>query len=138
MSKYKPGKFFTGEPCKNGHVAERWNYNGMCVVCKRETDKRSNLKASKKYRIKKDYGLTMEQVDRIRQIQDNKCAICTTEFPDKYKVQIDHCHTTGKVRGLLCIECNWMLGKAKDDPVILTNAIEYLNETSEAECLSNL
>jgi hypothetical protein len=138
MSKYKPGKFFTGEPCKNGHVAERWNYNGMCVVCKRETDKRSNLKASKKYRIKKEYGLTMEQVDRIRQIQDNKCAICTTEFPDKYKVQIDHCHTTGKVRGLLCIECNWMLGKAKDDPVILTNAIEYLNETSEAECLSNL
>jgi len=138
MSKYKPGKYFTGEPCKNGHVAERWNYNGMCVVCKRESDRQSNLKAGKKYRIKKDYGLTMEQVDKQRALQDNMCNVCGDKFPDEYKVQIDHCHSTGKVRGLLCINCNWLLGKSKDDPELLRKAANYLEKTMEAKCLTNL
>jgi hypothetical protein len=126
--KYKPGKFFTGEPCKNGHIAERWNYNGMCVECKRESDRASNLKASKRYRVKKDYGLTIEQVNSMMKDQNNQCAICEKEFEDKYKVQIDHCHTSGDVRGLLCIECNWMLGKAQDNPTTLRNAADYLEK----------
>ena len=124
--KYVPGKFFTGEPCKHGHIAERWNYNGMCVECKKMSDRPSNLKAGKRHHLKKKYGLTMEQVSGMMINQDHKCAIYDMEFPDEYKVQIDHCHTSGNVRGLLCIECNWLLGKAKDNPETLRSAAKYL------------
>lgn len=133
--KYVPGKYFTGEPCKNGHVAERWNYNGMCVVCKREADKASNIKAGKKWRIKKTYGLSVEQVEQMLEMQDNKCDVCHEEFEDTYKVQIDHCHTTGKVRSLLCINCNWLLGKSKDSPDLLRKAADYLEK--HKECHTN-
>jgi hypothetical protein len=136
--KYIPGKYFTGQPCKNGHIAERWNYNGMCVECKREADRDSNLKAGKKYRIKCEYGLSLKQVDHINSIQDNKCAICRDEFNDLYKTQIDHCHETGKVRGLLCINCNWLLGKSKDNPELLRQAADYLERTKDSKCLTNL
>jgi len=128
---YVKGKFFTGEPCKNGHVAERWAYNGMCVECKRIADKPSNMKAGKKYRIKNEYGLTLEQVESLFKSQDSKCAICNSEFTDVYKTQIDHCHTTGKVRGLLCLNCNWLLGQAKDNITILQNAINYITKFKE-------
>lgn len=123
---YKPGKHFTGKPCKNGHIAERWNYNGICVVCKRDSDRNSNLKAGKKYRIKTLYGLTQEQVDYMSELQKHKCAICDQEYGNK--VQIDHCHKTGRVRGLLCINCNWLLGKAYDNPELLRKAAKYLEE----------
>lgn len=125
-SKYIPGKYSTGKPCKNGHIAERWNYNGMCVECKRNTDRSSNLKAGKRYRVKKEYGLSIEDVDNLYVIQDNKCAICNNVFNNVYKTQIDHCHKTGKVRGLLCINCNWLLGKSQDNPELLRQAANYL------------
>lgn len=128
MAKYVPGKYFTGEPCKNGHTAERWKYNGMCVECKREADRASNLKAGKKYRVKALYGLTLEEVQAMSEKQDNKCGICRDRFEDVHKVQIDHCHDTGKVRGLLCISCNWLLGKSKDDPELLRKAALYLEK----------
>lgn len=128
VKKYTPGKYFTGEPCKNGHVAERWNYNGMCVVCKRESDRSSNIKAGKRYRIKKLYGLTDEQTAFMLNEQNNKCAICGSEFSSSHDVMIDHCHDTGIVRGLLCINCNWMLGNSRDNPDILLKAAKYLTE----------
>lgn len=138
LKKYIPGKFFTGLPCKNGHIAERWNYNGICVECKRNGDRLSNLKAGKRYRVKKEYGLTVEQVDKIAATQDNKCAICNDLLGSLHHVQIDHCHTTGKIRGLLCINCNWLLGKSRDDPSLLRAAAAYLERTKENECLTNL
>ena len=136
--KYIPGKYFTGEPCKNGHIAERWNYNGMCVECKREADRSSNLKAGKKYRVKTEYGLTLEQVEAIKHKQDNRCAICNDEFESTHKTQIDHCHDTGKVRGLLCITCNWLLGKSRDNPDLLRSAAKYLEDTKDSKCLTEL
>ena len=77
------------------------------------------------------YGLTQEDYDRMLEKQDGHCAICpATEsghnVTDHFVV--DHCHDTGKVRGLLCSSCNLMLGKAKDDVTILQNAIHYLNK----------
>jgi len=134
--KYVPGKFFTGVACKNGHVAERWNYNGICVECKREADKPSNIKAGKKYRVKKEYGLTPQQVDDMMIAQGGKCAICNDVLGSTHHAQIDHCHATGVVRGLLCINCNWMLGKSRDNPVTLRAAADYLERSKEKECLT--
>lgn len=126
--KYIPGKYYTGEPCKNGHIAERWNYNGMCVICKREVDKVSNKTAGKRYRIRKLYGLSEHQVQQMMDAQQNQCAICSEVFNTSHEVMIDHCHTTNVVRGLLCISCNWVLGHSKDNPTLLTKAANYLIE----------
>ena len=58
------------------------------------------------------------------QEQDNCCAIC--KLPFITTECIDHCHTSGKVRGILCRDCNAALGLVKDDVAILKQLIEYL------------
>lgn len=83
----------------------------------------------KKYMWSK-YGLSTEQFDTLLTIQDNSCAICGKNF-DKAKIYIDHCHTTNKVRGLLCLQCNTSLGNFYDDTNLLSNAINYINKYKE-------
>jgi hypothetical protein len=81
------------------------------------------------------YGLTPEQYDDMRVAQQYRCLICEKHEENVPKsksktsataLQIDHCHATGKIRGLLCTNCNNMLGKAKDNVGVLKNAIAYL------------
>lgn len=76
------------------------------------------------------YGITLEQRDNLVKEQDYKCAICGKHEQDsvKQKLCVDHCHTSGKVRGMLCSNCNVMLGQAKDNIDILISAISYLQE----------
>ena len=75
--------------------------------------------------LKHKYGITVEAYDaKVRQ-QHGVCAICG-QPPGRKKLSVDHCHTTGKIRGLLCILCNTALGKFKDDPRLLQSAINYL------------
>lgn len=83
------------------------------------------------------YGMTPEQYDAMRESQQYKCAICGEHEEDAPKgkaktsataLHIDHCHESGKVRALLCYNCNNMLGKAKDNEQTLLKAIEYLKE----------
>jgi len=68
------------------------------------------------------YGLSPAQYAELLQKQVNLCAICHKTS----KLVVDHDHKTSQVRGLLCDPCNRMLGLAKDDPELLTNAIKYL------------
>lgn len=82
----------------------------------------------------REYGITIEDYDTMLKSQDYKCAICRCRIEDlgKYKYRplfIDHNHKTGRVRGLLCNNCNFILGHAKDDISILENAIKYLKES---------
>lgn len=79
----------------------------------------------KKYDLKSRYGITLEQYNNQLDIQNNKCAICGTK--SEKSLAVDHCHTTGKVRGLLCLKCNTAIGKLNDDVILLQRAIEYLN-----------
>jgi len=61
--------------------------------------------------------------------QEHKCAICSTSDADLDKLlSVDHCHTTGKVRGLLCNNCNLALGNFKDKIENLKSAINYLKQ----------
>jgi len=75
-----------------------------------------------KQRIKK-YDLTLDEYDKILEFQDSKCAICKRE---DQKLNIDHDHKTNEVRGLLCSNCNFILGMANDNSDILIRAIDYL------------
>lgn len=63
--------------------------------------------------------------------QDGKCAICRTERRWKYRLVVDHCHTTNKVRGLLCESCNLVIGKMLDTPQLLREAAHYIERHNE-------
>lgn len=79
-------------------------------------------------------GITLEEYNALLKKQNYKCAICgkiadACSRNGKYKHRslfVDHDHATGNIRGLLCDNCNFILGHAKDDIHILENAIEYL------------
>jgi hypothetical protein len=72
-------------------------------------------------------GVTDAQYWDMYHEQGGRCGICRTRLNSKrYKAfAVDHCHTTGKIRGLLCTQCNTGLGLFKDDPVRLEKAIEW-------------
>lgn len=88
------------------------------------------------HKVVKKYGITVEEYRSMLVSRNNLCAICIQ--PEKrmlgdepQRLSIDHCHTTGKVRGLLCSQCNSLLGLAGDDINRLTRAIQYLGAQKE-------
>lgn len=85
----------------------------------RETHKEER----RNYHLKSTYGVTLEEYEDMVVKQDSKCKICG-EFWDR--LHIDHCHKSGKIRGLLCNPCNRGLGMFKDNIGLLAGAMEYL------------
>ena len=85
-------------------------------------------KRERNKKLLKDYGIDIAQYDAMLKSQKGKCGICGSSDPNHNSGQfvVDHCHTTGNVRGLLCGECNFMLGKSKDSIKVLQSAINYL------------
>lgn len=80
---------------------------------------------AKKRVILSVYGLSPEDHAALINLQEGRCAICG-KFPDTRGLFVDHDHTTGKVRGLLCVKCNTGLGMFMDSIDNLTGAISYL------------
>jgi hypothetical protein len=78
--------------------------------------------------LKQTYGIHSRDYNKMLAEQGGRCAICGTENPgSRYEVFfVDHDHITGKVRGLLCAKCNYLLGYAKDSPDVLLAAVDYL------------
>lgn len=75
----------------------------------------------------KNFGLTVDAYLEMFASQGNCCALCkSTSSGWRGGFHVDHCHETGKVRGILCRHCNLMLGHAKDSVETLQRAIEYL------------
>ncbi len=70
------------------------------------------------------YGLSQMEVENMNSSQAGRCGICAED--QSATMHIDHCHATGKVRGLLCRKCNFLLGLAGDRIKILERAIAYL------------
>ena len=75
------------------------------------------------------YGNTSNDYNEMLASQGGCCAICRKNRPGgrSEKFNMDHCHKTGKIRGLLCMNCNRMLGHALDTPEILEAGADYLN-----------
>lgn len=116
-----------------------------CRECRRlfESKKRSEGKRNYKkktlpsketvrmYMRKCRYNLTQAQYEELLSSQNNKCAICDSVF---IKVpHVDHDHTTGVVRGLLCGLCNRGIGSLRDDPLLIQNALSYLLNKNKGE-----
>lgn len=76
----------------------------------------------------KRYGLTEESYQALLVKQNYVCAICKEDKKGIRDWHVDHCHSTGRVRGILCHHCNLLLGNAKDSVSILLKAKEYLDK----------
>jgi hypothetical protein len=134
----KPGQIGT-----DGYMRKTLCYKSSCKECLREEQRKkyhslsldqqrklrknnscNNPEYRKKYKLKNYYGLTTEEFSAMIMIQNNKCKICECEMNSP---QIDHNHSTGNVRGLLCRNCNTSLGLLKENKNTLYNMISYIN-----------
>jgi len=85
-----------------------------------------NPERTKAIRLKK-YGVTLDQFNQVLKDQNGVCAICGCKHKNKLIFPVlDHCHSSGKFRGILCALCNKALGLFKDDVGRLAKAIKYL------------
>jgi len=96
---------------------KRSNKSGLQARCKRCRVEEVTLAR---------YGITVEQKMEMLVSQKGTCALCGTTSWGKAGPQVDHCHTTKKIRGLLCVQCNVGLGNFKDSTTLLYKAVVYL------------
>ena len=122
------------KPCANAYSIAWYKSNPEKQREKKRLWRQNNPdKAKHQYRqdALKNYGLSIEDWEVLFKNQNGLCAIC--EQPQAVclngelkRLAVDHCHLTGKVRGLLCDNCNKGLGLFKDQPKLLNRASEYL------------
>jgi hypothetical protein len=129
---YKIGK-------RKGHPA------GSCKECRtvlHKTRKRVDPTIYERIewpcKLKRLYGITVEQYDALLEKQNGACAICGSKSSysrnyksissSRTKFSVDHCHSTGKVRGLLCTKCNRALGMLNDSIEVVLRMAKYLKK----------
>lgn len=78
--------------------------------------------------LKKRYGLTFEAYELLCEMQNHVCAICGNKQNDKRgtRLVVDHCHTTKRIRGLLCNKCNRAIGLLRENTNVMRQAINYI------------
>lgn len=111
--------------------------------------RKNNPKRLREYQVKKrlkEFGLTEETYNSLFDKQNGACAICERPLSNGFTAarvddppksssiaRVDHCHVSGKVRGLLCINCNTGIGHLKDSEVLLLSAVRYLRESATVQ-----
>lgn len=123
---------------RSASCGDNKSYRGIdrrCQSCSAKRGKdyyqRDKVKSRVRQRaskLKMCYGITEAHYESLLLSQSSKCAICLTDDPKgKGKFNVDHCHSSGKVRALLCTNCNTGLGQFKDSVSLLELAARYLN-----------
>lgn len=110
---------------------EKWNKANPGVASKRMTrwkkDNPDKVKLHTRRARFKRYGLTIEAFEGMLSAQGYRCKVCNKDrLPTEREWQVDHCHKSGTVRGILCYNCNVGLGHFHDDKELLQAAINYL------------
>lgn len=100
-----------------------------------KNNKDKAFKTNRKSVLKIKYGISIDDYNELLSKQNNVCAICKKEemiidprSQTKRQLAVDHCHVTGKVRGLLCSRCNIAIGYFNDNVLLIKEAIEYLTK----------
>lgn len=127
MSVGQPKKAF----CINNHdtrIVGRYTGNYECKECSRL--RRINSKSHiRNLAYKRTFGITLQEYNDLFVKQNGLCKGCYIHQRDlKIAFAVDHNHTTGKVRGLLCGNCNVSIGNAKDSPEILRRLADYVEK----------
>lgn len=110
----------------------KWAKNNRDKINKRQMKWRiensGKFKAHiRKHHLKSKYGITPERYNVMLWLQNGHCALCDV-VPNKKQLHVDHCHETGKVRGLLCIRCNSALAQFGDNIDGLKKVLVYLGQ----------
>lgn len=121
--------------------SQKGGYQAYCRKCNLENlnkryktgDPEYRAMKSREYLLRNKYGLTQEDFLKMLKKQKGACAICGEQQKIKYlkkgstgRLVVDHCHKTGKVRELLCAECNFGISKFKDKMSLLMKASMYI------------
>lgn len=108
----------------------------QCKDCKKMEVAKSRITNPERWKakrhrnmLKEKFGLQKKDYDLMYEKQKGKCAICEIHQSNlEKKLFVDHCHSSNKIRGLLCQKCNFMIGQASDSVDILLKAISYLEK----------
>lgn len=98
-----------------------------CDYLKTKESRKKNPDTHTDYWLKQKYGISIVEFNSMLEKQDYSCAICKAK--PNYRLCVDHRHDTGKVRGLLCRNCNKAIGQLGDTPESVLKAYLYLKET---------
>lgn len=107
---------------------KQWYQKNKPRLLKEAVERSKNLSFDKRksYIIKSKYGVNIDTFNNMLKDHNSKCKICGKEHSENKSLHIDHCHKTGKVRGLLCNKCNQGLGFFQDNINLMKKAIKYL------------
>ena len=129
-SGYRDGYRSQCTPCRVAYANERRrrpDYTPPPSATRRSHQDKARQKANfRAWKLKRRYGITVARYDELVAQQQGMCAICR-RVP-KTHFAIDHCHDTGRVRGLLCIPCNTAIGFLGDRPASLQRALDYVSK----------
>jgi hypothetical protein len=109
----------------NKRIASLDGLQHHCRICSKKEHKKWH-KENPSNSLLRNYGITIEQKQLMVNAQNNCCAICKEPFISTKNTHLDHCHDTGKIRGILCASCNHGIGKFKDSPKLLQRAVHYI------------
>lgn len=112
--------------CKSAFAREYYRLHRVEIRLK---TKKTYPITQRRAKLRREYGITLEQYNEMFEAQGGRCAICKSDNPgSKNGWALDHCHTTKRVRAILCNLCNLMLGHSKDSVETHKAAIAYLNQ----------
>ena len=110
------------------HISGNGKRGNVCHACKQKRYLSSNpeqkKKTNRRKHLRESYNMSIADYQELYDLQSGLCAICNLEL----KLYVDHCHNTGKIRGLLCNKCNSGIGFLQDDPKIIAKALSYVGE----------
>ncbi|TES92002.1 MAG: hypothetical protein E3J87_06400 [Candidatus Cloacimonadota bacterium] len=146
-SKCKKEKSFSGFYNKS---SAKDGKNSQCRDCRLDyvrNNRESILATRRKYNSKdttrrktnaRNHGMTIEEYDNFFAVRNYQCEVCGMTQKESYRLFnvdlcIDHCHTTGENKGLLCNVCNPAGGMLKDDPDLAFRLWRYLERTRRKE-----
>jgi hypothetical protein len=108
----------------NKNTTKPDGFQSFCRPCQRE------------HNFLGTYNLTLEEIDAMLVVQNNQCTICFTPFTEEKPPNVDHCHTSGKVRSMLCTKCNTALGLVDEDPAKMKRMIDYIENHAKKNGLT--
>jgi len=139
-------KQYDGLTCKKCESTLKWKSSKSCVPCGQKRVKESDrsqykypkykaayyvqtLDKWRNYHYKKKFNISLDEYNKMLDKQDRKCYICKAPNDSfKRSLAVDHNHKTGKIRKLLCLNCNRAIGNAKDSIKNLLRMAKYLKE----------
>lgn len=137
----KPIEYFS-KAKRNNDCLHSYCKECMLEYSKQWVESKGGIEYSREVHYQSTYGISYQHVLDLIKNQDGKCALCEAKVSlhrgggFKHKAHVDHCHTTNKIRGILCGNCNTALGKLGDDVKSIQKVLEYLKGEQNVQTIT--